>query len=205
MTKFKEHPAQHDEYNSSREYPFYIVALSKDAIEGLDDYIKNIPKDDEQWWSCKQDHFDQKTGEIAEKDFRVCDIHAPLRNSFPHTVGMNMFNFVNNKNYQMDISTFEFQILRYREGGQFSWHCDYGIAPKTDVWRKLSMSVQLSGPEDYEGGDLVLVDYLNQHCEIPKSKGAAVVFDARCPHKAFPLTKGERLVLVGWASGPKLK
>ena len=42
MTKFKEHTAQHDEYNYSREDPFYIVALSKDAIEGLDDYIKNI-------------------------------------------------------------------------------------------------------------------------------------------------------------------
>ena len=69
----------------------------------------------------------------------------------------------------------------------------------------MSISVQLSGPEEYEGGDLVLVDYFNQYCEIPKSKGASVVFDARCPHKAFPLTSGERLVLVGWASGPKLK
>ena len=204
MKKFEEHTAQHDAYNYSREDPFYIVALSKDAMEGLDDYVKNIPKDDEQWWSCKQDHF-EKDGTVKEKNFRVCDIHAPQRNSFPHMVGMNMFNFVNKKNYQMDISTFEFQILRYRAGGQFSWHCDYGIAPKTDVWRKLSISVQLSSPEEYEGGDLVLVDYFNQHCEIPKSKGASVVFDARCPHKAFPLTSGERLVLVGWASGPKLK
>ena len=105
----------------------------------------------------------------------------------------------------MDINTFEFQILRYNEGGQFSWHCDYGIAPQKDVWRKLSTSIQLSSPEDYEGGELILVDYLNQYCEIPKSKGAAVVFDARCPHKASPITKGQRLVLVGWANGPKLR
>ena len=69
MIEFKEHTAQHDEYNYSREDPFYIIALSNDAIKGLDDYVKNIPDDDESWWTCKQDHYDQKTGEVAEKDF----------------------------------------------------------------------------------------------------------------------------------------
>ena len=90
-------------------------------------------------------------------------------------------------------------------GGNFEWHCDYGVAPNRDVWRKLSLSVQLSKPEDYEGGELIIVDYYNQHCQIPKGQGACAVFDSRCPHTAKPVTKGERLVLVGWASGPKLK
>ena len=52
MVEFKEHTAQHDEYNYSREDPFYIVALSKDAIEGLDEYCKNISEDS--WYTCKQ-------------------------------------------------------------------------------------------------------------------------------------------------------
>ena len=195
MKKFEEHTAQHDAYNYSREDPFYIVALSNDAIEQLWDYIEDIP--DDEWWECNQD--------FEDNEYRKSDIHVPLTDTFPYKVGMNMFNFVNNKNYQMDITGYEFQILRYGEGGAFHWHCDYGIAPKKDVWRKLSISVQLSGPEDYEGGELILIDYSNRHCEIPKSKGASVVFDARCPHKACPVTKGERYVLVGWANGPKLR
>tara|TARA_B100001250_G_scaffold117681_1_gene99887 strand:+ start:184 stop:771 length:588 start_codon:yes stop_codon:yes gene_type:complete len=195
MKKFEEHSAQHDDYNYTREEPFYVIALSNEGIDGLWKYIKDIPEDE--WWECIQ--------EFGDDEHRESDIHVPLKDTFPHMVGINMFNFVNNKNYQMDVNTFEFQILRYREGGTFAWHCDYGIAPNKDVWRKLSMSVQLSDPEDYEGGELVLIDYFNRQCEIPKSKGAAVIFDSRCPHKAFPVTKGERYVLVGWANGPKLK
>ena len=62
MVEFKEHTAQHDEYNYSREDPFYIVALSKDAIEGLDEYCKNISEDS--WYTCKQDHYDQKKEDV---------------------------------------------------------------------------------------------------------------------------------------------
>ena len=195
MKKFEEHNAQHDGYNYSREEPYYIVSLNDDGVKGLLEYIKNIP--DDEWWECNQD--------FEDNEYRKSDIHVPVRNSFPHQVGINMFNYVNKKNYQMDISTFEFQILRYGVGGSFAWHCDYGLAPNKDVGRELSISVQLSDPEDYEGGNLILIDYFNRECTIPKSKGASVIFDARCPHKAFPITKGQRYVLVGWASGPKLK
>ena len=195
MKKFEEHNAQHDGYNYSREEPYYIVSLNDDGVKGLLEYIKNIP--DDEWWECNQD--------FEDNEYRKSDIHVPVRNSFPHQVGINMFNYVNKKNYQMDISTFEFQILRYGVGGSFAWHCDYGIAPKKTVWRKLSMSVQLSDAEDYEGGELILVDYFNRHCQIDNQKGDCVIFDSRCPHKASHITKGTRYVLVGWASGPKMR
>ena len=174
MKKFEEHNAQHDGYNYSREEPYYIVSLNDDGVKGLLEYIKNIP--DDEWWECNQD--------FEDNEYRKSDIHVPVRNSFPHQVGINMFNYVNKKNYQMDISTFEFQILRYGVGGSFAWHCDYGLAPNKDVWRKLSISVQLSDPEDYEGGNLILIDYFNRECTIPKSKGASVVLmlDAHTKH-----------------------
>ena len=38
------------------------------------------------------------------------------------------------------------------------------------------MSVQLSDPEDYEGGELILVDYFNRHCQIDNQKGDCVIF-----------------------------
>ena len=185
-----------EEFNYSREDPFYVVALDDNAIEKLTDYLDSLSEDD--WQTHQTEYGDQK-------DFRLCDIHCPSPDSIVDSIGASIFDTLNNKYWQFDIDIFEFQILRYGPGGKFDWHCDYGIAPNKEVWRKLSLSCQLSDPEDYKGGALVLVDYCNQHCEIPRSKGASIVFDARCPHRAESITEGERIVLVGWASGPKLR
>ena len=185
-----------EEFNYSREDPFYVVALGDEAVDKLSDYIDHLNEDD--WQTHQTDYKDQK-------DFRLCDIHCPHTKTIVATIGASIFETINNKYYQFDIELFEFQILRYGVGGNFDWHCDYGIAPNKKVWRKLSLSVQLSDPEDYEDGGLIIVDYCNKHCELPKGKGNSIVFDSRCPHRAEPVTKGERLVLVGWASGPKLR
>tara|TARA_B100001250_G_scaffold227842_1_gene195558 strand:+ start:65 stop:646 length:582 start_codon:yes stop_codon:yes gene_type:complete len=193
MEKFEDH---HEEFNYSYEDPFYLVSINEDGCNKILDYISNLSEDD---WKVHQTTYKDK------EDFRFCDIHCPTEDSIISSIGSYIFENINNKYYEFDLEIFEFQILRYREGGKFEWHCDYGTAPTKKVWRKLSLSLQLSRPDEYEGGELLIVDYFNRHCEIPKSLGTAVVFDARCPHKAEPLTKGERLVLVGWASGPKLK
>ena len=184
-----------EEYNYSREDPFYVLALSDEAVKELTDYVSSL--NDDAWQKHQTDYGDQK-------NFRLCDIHCPPSKTVVASIGASVFETINKK-YEFDIEVFEFQILRYGSGGNFDWHCDYGIAPEKNVWRKLSLSIQLSDPEDYEGGDLIIVDYCNRHCQLPKGKGNSIVFDSRCPHRAEPVTKGERLVMVGWASGPKLR
>ena len=184
--------------NRSHEDPFYLFALNDDAIGRLVRYIETIPNEDEYW-------IPEKCSGYEKDDYRVCDVHCPKTGSDPEMIGESLFKVVNHKHYQFDINTFEFQILRYRSGGQFDWHCDYGVAPNKQVWRKLSMSVQLSDPKDYKGGELIVVDYYNKHCQIANPLGACIVFDSRCPHRAQPVTEGVRYVLVGWASGPKLR
>ena len=198
--------AQTDEVmNRSHEDPFYIFSINDDAIGRLDRYLTTIPDTDEYWIPEKSGYADPTRGIDPRDDYRICDVHCPKSGSDVEVIGKSLFNVVNNKHYEFDINTFEFQILRYRAGGQFDWHCDYGVAPNKNVWRKLSMSVQLSDPSDYKGGELIIVDYFNKHCQIPNPKGACIVFDARCPHRAQPVTEGIRYVLVGWASGPKLR
>tara|TARA_B100000965_G_scaffold85498_1_gene69128 strand:+ start:10967 stop:11569 length:603 start_codon:yes stop_codon:yes gene_type:complete len=193
-----ERAAERDEMNRSHEDPFYLFALNDEAKDRLTRYIEEIPDTEEYW-------IPEKIPGDSREDFRVCDVHPPRRGTDVELIGESILTRINFKQYQFDINTFEFQVLRYRPGGRFDWHCDYGVAPNKKVWRKLSMSVQLSDPEDYEGGELVIVDYYNKYCTIPAKKGACVVFDSRCPHKANPITKGVRYVLVGWASGPKLR
>ena len=68
--------------------------------------------------------------------------------------------------------------------------------------RKLSFSVQLSHPNDYRGGDLLL----NNGAEsISKNKGSMTLFPSHTLHEVTPVTKGVRYSLVGWVIGDKLK
>ena len=70
--------------------------------------------------------------------------------------------------------------------------------------RKLSMSLQLSDPNDYEGGELLL--HLSHNpTVISKQKGLMVFFPSHTLHEVTPVTKGERYSLVAWIHGPNLR
>ena len=74
---------------------------------------------------------------------------------------------------------FEFQLIKYHVGGNYNWHIDYGIAPDKRFVRKLSMTIQLSDPNCYEGGELQLVDYGNHLVMMEKHLGRVLIFDAK--------------------------
>jgi predicted 2-oxoglutarate/Fe(II)-dependent dioxygenase YbiX len=93
------------------------------------------------------------------------------------------------------------QLARYdaTERGFYTWHTDFAdLAPK----RKLSMSVQLSSPEDYDGGDLELY-FRDPPYQGDKSRGALIVFPSFLLHRVTPVTRGTRWSLVIWVSGPR--
>ena len=70
--------------------------------------------------------------------------------------------------------------------------------------RKISISVQLSGPEDYEGGDLQF--YIKRDLiTAPKTRGTATLFPSYFLHRVRPVTKGRRRCLILWISGPPFK
>ena len=70
--------------------------------------------------------------------------------------------------------------------------------------RKLSISVQLSDPNAYEGGDFVFTDVGEEPDPVNiKTQGTAIVFPSITYHAVTPVTKGRRYSLVGWYEGPK--
>lgn len=107
-----------------------------------------------------------------------------------------------NQRYQFELYGIrEVQIARYGVGGFYDWHLDIG---KTDTSsRKLSVSVQLSGPESYEGGELVLRDYVNE--EPVKEIGSVIVFPSYLSHRVNEIRSGERWSLVAWVHGPPFR
>ena len=68
-------------------------------------------------------------------------------------------------------------------------------------YRKLSITVQLSDPSDYEGGDLQFL-ITREPVTAKREKGNAIVFPSFMIHQVKPVTKGVRYSLVCWCSGP---
>lgn len=92
-------------------------------------------------------------------------------------------------------------LLRYRgeEGGHFVLHTDLGRAHTT---RKLSFSLQLSSPAEYEGGRL---RFPRLGFVAGAEQGSLTIFPSFLPHVVEPVTSGLRVVLVGWFHGPAFR
>jgi PKHD-type hydroxylase len=70
--------------------------------------------------------------------------------------------------------------------------------------RKLSLTIQLSSPEDYEGGELAL--YTDKEAQLMlKELGKMIVFPSYVLHEVRPVTKGTRYSLVAWITGKPFK
>jgi PKHD-type hydroxylase len=68
--------------------------------------------------------------------------------------------------------------------------------------RKLSLTVQLSSPDTYTGGELII--YPAQFV-APKDQGTMTVFASFMCHNVSPVTAGVRYSLVSWLAGPPFK
>jgi PKHD-type hydroxylase len=107
----------------------------------------------------------------------------------------------NTNRYKFEITGFqtELQMASYSDTGFFDWHMDFGAGDISN--RKLSITVQLSDPGEYEGGDLQFM--INQNIvNAPREKGAAIIFPSFALHRVTPVTKGNRKSIVGWIAGP---
>ena len=188
-----------------REYinPYYLEKLDHKELTQFQEYISNLSDSDYSLSEFK--HYDGFEDKTYDK-YRSCMVHYPKDSSIISRIGRNYFHLLNNQFWNYDLkNNFEFQLIKYDIGGNYNWHCDYGIAPKRGLFRKLSMSIQLTPSEEYHGGELQVVDYGNHTLTIPGDLGTVIVFDSKLPHKVHPVVWGQRVSLVGWANGPRLR
>tara|TARA_R100000008_G_scaffold76081_1_gene55688 strand:- start:109 stop:729 length:621 start_codon:yes stop_codon:yes gene_type:complete len=135
----------------------------------------------------------------------------------------------NRENFLYDLHCIDgesMQYTRYASGQHYGWHNDAGLASqykpvsvgnreegraqdymneKLELVRKLSFAMQLSDPDDYEGGNVQLMDEEGKMYTVPRKKGCIVLFDSRTRHRVLKVTKGMRKSLVGWTVGPRWK
>ncbi len=97
---------------------------------------------------------------------------------------------------------FQYTVYHGVEGGHYDWHMD--LSTQKQFPRKLSMSIQLSDPGDYEGCDLQFYGH-RQLETAPRTRGTAIIFPSYILHRVTPVVSGTRKALVAWAGGPMFK
>ena len=95
-----------------------------------------------------------------------------------------------------------FQFTNYEApSGKYGKHVDRSMNMPV---RKLSISIQLTNPEEYEGGELYLYDD-DKGTLMDKTQGTLIIFPSYILHEVMPVTKGERNSLVTWVTGKQFK
>jgi PKHD-type hydroxylase len=94
----------------------------------------------------------------------------------------------------------DLKFLIYRKGSHFStWHADVGH--DYSRLRRLSMSIELCDPHEYEGGELLFPNVEAHVGGAVRTAGTAVVFPSCRLHRVTPVTNGVRFAIVNWISG----
>ena len=129
----------------------------------------------------------------------------------------NFLREANKLQFNYDLTYFQaIQFAEYKDGGFYGWHQDAsGIGPDNET-RKLSLSLILSDPNSFEGGELQFYNGGRPMENMGKitgeqikkdiaAQGTVVVFDSRDWHRVQPVTKGTRHSIVCWTVGPNFK
>lgn len=91
-----------------------------------------------------------------------------------------------------------FLISKTSDGGGYGTHVDNAIMMGQQMCRTdISMTVFLSDPDSYEGGNLVLQEASGERgFRLPK--GTAILYPSTTLHRVDPVTSGQRLVACTW-------
>ena len=91
-------------------------------------------------------------------------------------------------------------------GDHFDWHPDHKAqaAMFYKQVRKLSASLQLTDPKEYQGCELqIRTDDTDRALVCRKGKGDFIVFPSWLSHRVTKLESGHRDALILWYKGPE--
>ena len=144
--------------------------------------------------------------------------------------GMVQANQTSGWNYDIaDMDHWQYTVYEAqpnrKKGDFYTWHTDAGVDPyPSGQIRKISCSVQLSVPEDYEGGHFQWIESAGTFDRLRQGQktiytddlvhtapmsgreiGSLIVFPSWLHHQVTPVTRGVRKSLVVWNTGWPLR
>ena len=114
-----------------------------------------------------------------------------------------VFEF-NARTFQFELDgAMDMQLTRYAEGQHYDWHAD--LSGKGSSRRKLSVSILLNAPKEFDGGDIQFFESDSHKPAFPLARGDAVIFPSWYKHRVLTVTQGVRWSLVSWWTGPPFR
>ena len=164
---------------------------------------------------------DKETASIADEDVVKCNmIKLPMDNSINNKTWQLIEDYAEEHEFFINDMVGGY-IMKYEKSGKFVWHTD-GYYP-TDV---LSMSIQLSHPQDYDGGAFQFGRHKNGDAQqqateaydnykenqdnispimtLSRNIGTACIYNSFLYHRVTPVTGGVRYSMTNWFHGVKL-
>ena len=198
-----------EKFNSTTVWPFNIDNLetwayynnvfSKEECERIIDIgiNKKIKK-------AKIHQIENQKSSEKIRDSKICWIYPSDEINWAYRRITDVVLDLNDRFFKFDLYGFieGFQFTHYKEPkGKYVKHID---RYQGGLIRKLSLSIQLSNPDCYKGGELLLHNS-NEPAICPKEQGKLILFPSYILHEVKPVTKGERYSLVAWITGPQFK
>lgn len=120
---------------------------------------------------------------------------------------MDLINEANDTLWKFNLVSVD-ESIQYTEyldsnEGHYDWHQDIGMGSAS--LRKVSLTLQLSDSEEYEGGDLEVYSGQKEPSVAPRGAGVVVIFPSYMMHRVTKVTKGTRKSLVLWVGGEHYK
>ena len=174
--------------------PIFTPKLCKEII----DLNKTLEKEEGKLLKSNENKLDLKIRKstISWIPFNKMELVYNDINNLVQKINRNHFGF-------SDIQiTEEAQVTEYSKGQFYEWHTDTKIEMETEpAVRKLSMTVLLNDPSEFEGGNLEIANITMK----PMQQGHAAIFASFLQHRVAPITKGVRRSLVMWFGGEPFK
>lgn len=104
---------------------------------------------------------------------------------------------------------YNFNLLDYGEPIKFAEYTTNGTSIHVDLgnnnstnYRKLTVVILLSDPNDYDGGDFFITNHTGGSTMAPRERGKVIIFPSFLMHYVSPITRGKRNTAVAFAYGP---
>jgi PKHD-type hydroxylase len=102
-----------------------------------------------------------------------------------------------------DAGSIQFTEYSSEYSGKYDWHHDVDWQSDAAFDRKISVVLQLSDGNYYEGCNFEFDEVQNPDPDALRTKGTIICFPSYLRHRVTEITKGSRYSLVAWFEGPR--
>ena len=138
---------------------------------------------------------------------RKTDIRWLANEGDGESIHSTLWGYIQEANEMFNLDVTHLPSLQFTEyadvGHHYHTHHDINWNREDGRHRKISITVQLSDPEDYTGGEFRFNNTENPDKTATMKKGTILAFHSYLDHMVAPIESGSRTSLVGWAEGPR--